>query len=1397
MAQLPAHPLLSNDVLLRSALRRVAQWFRSAEWKPELDLLSFEADPARLATLGRRLAQGSWVPPPFPLLPYPKDATRLRHYCAPPIEAQVAFMAFGVLLAPLIETALRPFAFGNRWHRPLRRDRTRLSPQWVDGPFVFDAPSTYAPYARDYGLFRRTAHWCACAATGSDPTATERPDSATKRQDFSHRIPAYCDETWWPVRDGRIAYWVKLDLRLAYPSVVLETLRRTLHAYLSQLDHRRLSYALARYPGVIRDHLEEDIERRRIVDSLIAYMSEIRYTSTVINTRHWLPEDSPNDWLLPDDRGARQVGLPTGLAVSGLLFNGYMLPVDDAMEMGMADSQGDKNRAFAFLRFADDMLVIGTTPHAVLAAIDRLRTVIGGDAGRPPLNLQLNSSKMRPKTLARCLDPLLRRREPLARSGSTLEECAWREAQLRRDRVGPFVTHLVETMSRLGTERLTGRFGAAAAEQLQDLHELIHLRIEDDEVREDTRLAFAAPRLASGFLGQEGSASDAAEIARIRQSIGEAVERAPAKFSLWRAVVRAGVRRPFAGRDGTTEASDWLASMLERIACGKGRSWLQGATADEADCCKPTTAKRKRHPTDGVVLDLHASFLRAVFWRELRTAIEDLRRIPGVAERAPRAWSTQSWTFRALDETAAKSVLAWASDLERWGAVLYAHELPPVAYWWEYESLTLAALATAPMTAAFAREPGSAPLARAVTTTPPAPQGFIDRMLASDARVATSAQIKDLAPFARLLLASLSAPTRSRASTTAAVREVSRIAPAAALRFAQRLGVTAEHLRTQSRKARQSALALDRTIWDLESAALMRQQALETVEYATSGPFYIEEVMWAERFESGWVSVQPRRVPARGLPTRIALTMLVDALEQCLSTDDGYWWNIGLDNLVHARVETLRPGARLSFRDALPTPAVSLLSKDNRRIPRHPAYMLAERWGANRGSVAHRALCQVWQFFVAAEGSERTLTHAVLAPDRSLPLEEQWRLRSRVPLPTLIWAALDKLLQYIRELPALESEIRDAAGILVRSGRALLQGVTLADFDWDRTDVRLELDGGPVDVPMGRVPLGGWTTFPIDADLPGEVSVRVAQVTAKPDWNAYYDAFKANNGPPPTDRAQRQAIMRQVHEAFAPTTRSGEGPIVMPEVSIPHEELPSLRALVSAHRRAALAGLYWREPSTSSGGHGRKGNRYLVNEAVLIAPVCSPRDPALPVVREFRIRKPIPAHIEDGLCAAVSTSSNRWQMLDGRDWFRFVHPAWGDFTVAICSDLVDPTPWASMSGEVLHLFLVSYNEDVDLFEQMTWVRAFELHCNVVATNHGAHGGSFVWTPRSAHAKEVARLRGESLVLFADVVLPVAELADHQRRGVARAVKRAKDGWGKPSSPKRNFKSPRPRYPGRR
>ena len=107
--------------------------------------------------------------------------------------------------------------------------------------------------------------------------------------------------------------------------------------------------------------------------------------------------------------------------------------------------------------------------------------------------------------------------------------------------------------------------------------------------------------------------------------------------------------------------------------------------------------------------------------------------------------------------------------------------------------------------------------------------------------------------------------------------------------------------------------------------------------------------------------------------------------------------------------------------------------------------------------------------------------------------------------------------------------------------------------------------------------------------------------------------------------------------------------------------------------------------------------------------------------------------------------------------------------------------------------MVAFNEDVDLYDSLTWIRAYENYVNLVAVNHGNLGGSFLWTPRRSHGHELARLRGGKLFLVADVDVPVKGLVEAQLNGVQKAVESAAYRWAWSNRQSSEYKSPPPGF----
>ena len=477
-----------------------------------------------------------------------------------------------------------------------------------------------------------------------------------------------------------------------------------------------------------------------------------------------IPPDAwgpPQGHPLPRVAAEPYEGIPTGLAISGVLLNVALLEADRAIGAYLEQTSGEGRGAI--VRFADDMYVLSRSSCGLLSLVEAVHGALSG-AGPAWLatpnevsNICINFKKIKPDAVQevirkyllgngwtkceaeRCKQPLpLPLREHAttgvsdwwAAKSSGDEFASDREAlgraAIEQGDVGPFVTSLVELLSDMGTDTLRQRFGEGARDHLARLHELARFDIEDEQVRPDTRRAFSVNRLVRAWLP---TARDAGEQTRrlrqIRETIGFVLDRTPWKFAMWRAVLRGAARRPLddSENEGSTdqEASEWLVNQLRRIACAGDQrdsaAWLNAWPEIDAD--DGHDAER----TDGWQ-ELYLSFIRAAFWRALAQVIRELERHAARLEDEetdPWVPPPALWTTRAVAEGDHAQVAASLGRIDQWVDVLYpAASAEDVTSWpWELDEFVgaiLAAHSTVELAEAWRSTTGPESVLRVPTT---------------------------------------------------------------------------------------------------------------------------------------------------------------------------------------------------------------------------------------------------------------------------------------------------------------------------------------------------------------------------------------------------------------------------------------------------------------------------------------------------------------------------------------------------------------------------------------------------------------------------------------------------------------------------------------------------------
>ena len=542
--------------------------------------------------------------------------------------------------------------------------------------------------------------------------------------DYSERsLPPWVGHDWWhgDRTDSGPAYWATLDIELAYPSVRLERLRHSMSQMLENVDVGE--GVQSGYPAHVIETLADDESRGYIGMRLMDALERVSIDHGLVPLDAWQPCHAPTQ-LPPINKG-----IPTGLAISGMLLNVALHPTDMGVLRYLRRQQGE--RRGAIVRFADDMCIFSRSISGLLSLIDEVwRALAGSRRSRLAVpmsasNLHLNFAKVGPQPIqdivsrfleyhrwSKCPDcGQLHRRHRVRRALSLVQwwesragageragmETAVARALIRSREVGPFVTTLVARLSEIARDTLAERFGEGAKARLIRLHELARLDIEDEQVRSDTRRAFAVNRLVRAWLpADEGDAKKA--IVEIRESVSHVLRTTPWKFSLWRAVVRAAAQRPVgedrdeAGRD----AGNWLDRQLGRIA--------HAPEADDPESWMfmwPEEVEGHSDKRRASWVALYLSFHRTAFWHALGDVLLELRRHhdramhPYVGDVGP---PPRWWTVRAMPTGHHENVIAFLGDLDRWARRLYAQAAvePDLAAWpWELDQFVIAMLASA------------------------------------------------------------------------------------------------------------------------------------------------------------------------------------------------------------------------------------------------------------------------------------------------------------------------------------------------------------------------------------------------------------------------------------------------------------------------------------------------------------------------------------------------------------------------------------------------------------------------------------------------------------------------------------------------------------------------------
>jgi hypothetical protein len=383
-------------------------------------------------------------------IPQPKkpddSGPRLRQFFHVAVRDQVAWIALANVIGPILDSKMPKWSYGNRLYKAAWYEDIDGESRLEFGPYRHSSGQLYRKFQHSWPLFRRHVSLTARMMSGGiqENQILDDPDQAALM--YSER-PEYLNFGYWGGEHGQRLHYASIDLERFYPTIRGAAIIRALRSHL--------------------DGFSKDIWLQKLVERLLGFRVG-REGSCHLG----------DPLVQPVTRLGRYEGIPTGLMVAGFLSNVAMLPLDDSVESSLS-----RARTVAHFRFVDD--------HAILASsFDELVSWVRlykSELDRLQIGPVISETKYEPAKLATVVD------------GSADEgtlKAVRKETELDGTRPVKLMTKTLTLVSELAGADFDILPEQSREQRLGELEWLLLSTLPDTEIRGDTRVAFAAGRIA-------------------------------------------------------------------------------------------------------------------------------------------------------------------------------------------------------------------------------------------------------------------------------------------------------------------------------------------------------------------------------------------------------------------------------------------------------------------------------------------------------------------------------------------------------------------------------------------------------------------------------------------------------------------------------------------------------------------------------------------------------------------------------------------------------------------------------------------------------------------------------------------------------------------------------------
>ncbi|MDB5617039.1 hypothetical protein [Tardiphaga sp.] len=445
--------LISSENL-NWAWRKARSLYRMADGIYDLaEVSAFELNlEQELRSIQRRLASQSYQLDPLILLPQPKKPDdkgnpQMRQSFHVTVRDQVAWIAIVNAIGPKLDSKMPPWSYGHRLYKAAWYETANGQHRLETGPYRHSNGQLYRRFKHSWPLFRRHVSLTARAMTNGLTNIEQLDASEKSALNFAER-PNYLEAGYWPKHSDHRLYYASIDLARFYPSVTPSAILRGIEAGL--------------------DNFNDEEELKTLIKRMLSFHVG-RNHSTSLGDSLCQPITTPG----PFD------GIPTGLMVAGFLSNIAMLPLDLATHARIQEK-----RDIAHFRFVDDHVILSYKFDDLIEWIRSYKS----DLARFSVGPEISKEKYSPIELASIIDDT---------ATDETFQAAKADCEINGLRPVKLMTKTLALVSELAGAGFEVMPQHAREQKLSELEWLLLANLPEDEIRADTRAAFAAGRIAS------------------------------------------------------------------------------------------------------------------------------------------------------------------------------------------------------------------------------------------------------------------------------------------------------------------------------------------------------------------------------------------------------------------------------------------------------------------------------------------------------------------------------------------------------------------------------------------------------------------------------------------------------------------------------------------------------------------------------------------------------------------------------------------------------------------------------------------------------------------------------------------------------------------------------------